>query len=308
MIIRFALLFLVVWPLSAMATKVIGSETVEIGGIKQWIKFHGEDDQAPVLLFLHGGPGNSVMSYADRFTTDIQKHFIIVHWDQRESGQTVLLNKSSESLIVSIFVSDAIELINFLRSKFSKNKIYLMGHSWGGYLGLRVAAERPDLLNAYYAVSPMVNQLESERLSLQKMKDKAISENDKEASAELDLVEVPFKNGEQLFYHRKWLSKLMNSTRPVRTKVDEWAKTWLPLFNEASESNFFKLAPELQCPVYFLVGSNDYQTHYSLAESYYEKVVCKEKKLYWFTESAHNPHLTETAKFQKIVIDNQNQN
>ncbi len=100
----------------------------------------------------------------------------------------------------------------------------------------------------------------------------------------------------------------MNSTRPVRTKVEEWAKTWLTLFNEASETNFFELAPELQCPVYFLIGSNDYQTHYSLTESYYEKVVCKEKKLYWFTESAHNPHLTETAKFQKIVIDNKNQN
>ncbi|MDH4058466.1 MAG: hypothetical protein OEU76_06855, partial [Cyclobacteriaceae bacterium] len=61
-------------------------------------------------------------------------------------------------------------------------------------------------------------------------------------------------------------------------------------------------------PVYFLIGSNDYQTHYSLAESYYLKVVCKEKKLYWFTDSAHNPHLTESDKFQKIVIENKNQN
>jgi pimeloyl-ACP methyl ester carboxylesterase len=132
--------------------------------------------------------------------------------------------------------------------------------------------------------------------------DKAVRENDNEALAELKSVEVPFKNAEQLFYHRKWLSKLMKSTLPTHSKVEQWADTWLVLFNEASKTNFATVAPELNCPVYFLIGSNDFQTHYSLAESYYEKVLCKEKKLYWFSDSAHNPHLTETAKFQNIVI------
>jgi pimeloyl-ACP methyl ester carboxylesterase len=248
------------------------------------------------------------MSYADRFTDVIRKHFVVVHWDQRESGQTVLLNKSPIPLTVSVFVSDAIELINFLRARFSTDKIYLMGHSWGGYLGLRVAAARPDLLNAYFAISPMVHQLESERLSLQTMKDKAISENNKEAMAELNHVEVPFITGDQLFYHRKWLSKLMHTTMPSRERVMEWATIWLSLFNEASKTNFFEFAPELPCPVYFFIGSNDFQTHHSLAESYYQQVVCEEKKLFRFIDSAHNPHLTESKKFQETVIDQLNQN
>jgi len=303
-------LFLVVFlfPLLSRGTKVNGSEAVTIGGIKQWIKFQGEDDQAPVLLFLHGGPGNSAMSYAHKFTQELQKHFIVVQWDQRESGQTALLNKSSIPLSVSVFIRDAIELIHFLRSKFSKDKIYLMGHSWGGYLGLRVAAERPDLLVGYFAMSPMINQLQSERLSLQFMKQNANDDKNEEAIAELNKVEVPFKNAEQLYYHRKWLSKLMNSTMPTRERVSRWASTWLPLFNEASQTNFFELAPALNCPVYFLIGRKDYQTHFSLAESYYQRVVCKEKKLYWFEDSAHNPHLTESLKFQEIVIGIKNQN
>lgn len=308
MIARCLLFCFCLFPQVAIGGKIKGSEAVAIGGIKQWITFKGEDDHAPVLLFLHGGPGNSAMGYADRFTNELQKHFIVVQWDQRGSGQTRVLNQSDQPLTVSIFISDAIALIQHLTEKFSQEKIYLVGHSWGGYLGLRVAAERPDLLKAYFAMSPMIDQLQSERLSWRAMQDKAREENNQEAMAELSRIEVPFTNSEQLFYHRKWLSKLMGSTTPTRERVEEWAVNWLALFNEASQTNFVAFAPELKCPIYFLIGSKDYQTHFSLAESYYQQVVCQEKKLYWFTDSAHNPHLTESVKFQKVIVDINNQN
>lgn len=300
------LFFILAAPLTFSAA-INSSEAVEIGGIKQWIKFQGVDDQAPVLLFLHGGPGNSVMSYADRFTKELQKHFIVVMWDQRESGQTAVLNKSPAALSVSLFVSDAVEVIKFLCNRFGQEKIYLVGHSWGGYLGLRVAAERPELLKGYFALSPMINQLESERISLKVLQDNAAKENNQKALSELSQVEVPFKNGTQLYYHRKWLSKLMNSTTPTLERVDQWSATWLTLFNEASRTNFLEFAPLLKCPVYFLIGSNDYQTYFKLAESYYQQVVCEEKKLSWFAHSAHNPHLTETAKFEELLIEIKNQ-
>lgn len=302
------LIFLILLAPVTYGAGINTSEEVEIGGIKQWIKFQGVDEQAPILLFLHGGPGNSVMSYSDRFTKELQKHFIVVLWDQRESGQTAVLNKSPKPLSVSLFVSDAIEVVKFLCTRFGQEKIYLVGHSWGGYLGLRVAVERPELLKAYFAVSPMINQLESERLSLKELQTKAANEKNQKELSELSQVEVPFKNGVQLYYHRKWLSKLMNSATPTREKVDQWSVTWLALFNEASRTNFFEFALELKCPVYFLIGSNDYQTHFKLAESYYQQVVCQEKKLSWFTHSAHNPHLTETAKFEELIIEIKNQN
>jgi pimeloyl-ACP methyl ester carboxylesterase len=290
------------------AAAINSSEAIEIGGIKQWIKLDGVDDQAPVLLFLHGGPGNSVMSYSDRFTAELKKNFVLALWDQRASGQTAELNKSSQPLTVSLFVSDAIEVIEYLRNKFSKTKIYLVGHSWGGYLGMRVAIEKPELLAGYFALSPMINQLESERLSLQTMHDSAIKTNNLKQLAELSQIKIPFENGDQLFYHRKWLSKKMGSTSPTKTKVDSWAKTWLAVFNEASKTNFIASAPEIKCPIYLLIGSNDYQTYYKLAETYYEQVICTGKNLYWFTHSAHNPHLTESEKFQEIIISMLNKN
>jgi pimeloyl-ACP methyl ester carboxylesterase len=296
----FAIFFLVAH--AVCGTPIKGAEAIDVGGIKQWIKYEGDSEQ-PVLLFMHGGPGNSAMGYSGRFTDKLKKNFIVVLWDQRESGKTLSLNKSSQPLTVSLFINDAIEVIEFLCSRFNKQKIYLIGHSWGGYLGLRVAVSRPDLLLGFFAMSPMINQLESERLSLEVMKEKATKENNAIASSELARVEIPFKNAEQLFYHRRWLSDLMKSTTPTMAKVEQWAVTWLSLFNEGSETNFFEFAPELACPVYFLIGSNDYQTYFKLAESYHEKVICKGKELYWFTHSAHNPHLTESKKFQDIIID-----
>jgi len=305
--IRFLICFLVLLK-TVEGASINTSEPIDVGGIKQWIKLDGLDDQAPVLLFLHGGPGNSAISYSDRFTNELQKHFVVVLWDQRDSGQTAQLNKSSEPLSVSLFVNDAIEVIEYLRNRFSKEKIYLVGHSWGGYLGMRVAVEKPELLHVYFALSPMINQLESERLSLKAMHDYAIKDNNLKELAELSQVRIPFETGDQLFYHRKWLSKLMGSASPNKARVELWSKTWLNLYNEASKTNFNESATDVKCPVYFLIGSNDYPTYFKLAETYFEQVVCEGKKLYWFTHSAHNPHLTESEKFQEIIISVLNKN
>jgi pimeloyl-ACP methyl ester carboxylesterase len=283
------------------------SEAVKIGGIKQWVKFQGVDDQAPVLLFLHGGPGNSVMSYADRFTKELQQHFVIVLWDQRESGETARLNSSGQPISIDLMEADAVELINYLRIRFSCDKIYLAGHSWGGFLGLTVAANHPELLNAYIAISPMIHQVESERISLRWMLDKAKEVSNKQALEELALVNIPFQNPDQLYYHRKWITRFQGGKVPSKSFVEAWGNKWLNLFNAASQINFITSVPAIECPLYFFLGSMDYQTCFSLAESYYQQVVCKEKKLTWFINSAHNPHLTESAKFQETIIDIKNQ-
>ncbi len=278
------------------------AEAVEIGGIKQWISMKGTNDHDPVLLFLHGGPGNSAMSYGDRFTGTLQKHFVVVQWDQRESGQTAKLNASPKPLTVDLMISDATEVINYLRTRFSCQKIYLMGHSWGGFLGLQVANVHPELLEAYFAVSPMVNQMKSERLSLEWMRSNAKEANNSVELSELAKVSIPFENGEQLYYHRKWLAKEMGTSTPSQAFVETWATKWLLLFSEASMVNLSEAVAEIRCPVYFFVGSRDYQTSFKLTENYFKEVKAKNKDLFWFTDSAHNLNLTEPKKFQDIVI------
>jgi pimeloyl-ACP methyl ester carboxylesterase len=61
---------------------------VRIAGIDQWITIRGQDRSNPVLLVLHGGPG-SPESYLVRQFLPLERHFVVVQWDQRGSGKTL---------------------------------------------------------------------------------------------------------------------------------------------------------------------------------------------------------------------------
>ena len=278
------------------------NEAVDIGGIKQWIRIDATNSRNPVLLFLHGGPGNSVMSYADNFTHELKEHFVVVQWDQQESGKTATLNASETPLTVALMESDAVEMITYLCSRFSQNKVFLMGHSWGGFLGMMVALHNPDLLHAYVAVCPMVNQLESERLSLEWMIKKATQDKNEAALKELKRVEIPFGGGDQLYYHRGWLARMSGNKAPMQDLVETWSLKWLPLFNEASSINFFQTAPEIKCPLYFFVGSKDRQTNWELTRDYYEKVKAPLKRIFIFQNIGHNLNFREPKRFQETVL------
>ena len=176
-----------------IATTIKSAEAVKIGGIMQWISLKGESGSDPVLLFLHGGPGSAAMRYGDSFTSALQKKFVVVQWDQRAAGKTARHNASPQPLTVALFESDVLEMVNYLQKRFAKEKIYIMGHSWGGFLGLSLATKHPEVIAAYIAISPMVFQNESERETLEILKTKAITDHNQTAIDELARVSIPFK-------------------------------------------------------------------------------------------------------------------
>ncbi|MEJ7645051.1 MAG: alpha/beta hydrolase [Chryseolinea sp.] len=275
---------------------------IPIGEINQWISIKGSSATNPVLLFLHGGPGNSVMGYSQKFTDQLQKNFLVVQWDQRESGKTAALNKSPQPLSVAIMEEDVIEVINYLRAKYAQEKIYLMGHSWGGFLGLLIAARRPNLLKGCIAICPMIDQRRSEAAALEWLRGKASAGNNKLALSELAGVRIPFENGEQLYFHRKWINNYMGGKIPAKAMVVSWSDKWLNLFNEASAMNLFELAPSLDCPVYFFAGSKDIQTSTKLTTEYYNAVKAESKRLFIFEGVAHNLPTSEPVKLQQTII------
>lgn len=278
-------------------------ETVTIGGIKQYITITGNDRSLPLLLFLHGGPGGSVMGYADRFTDKLRKHFVVIQWDQRDTGRTLALNGSPVPLSLSLFQNDTRELIDTLLRRFGREKLYLAGHSWGTALGFDIARRYPRQLYAFIAIGPMVNQLESERMALLMMRQNASSTGNGVEKQELARVRIPFENGEQLFYHRKWLLNLSGSKRTLSEKsVVEWADRWLEVFNEASKDNLFKSLPVIACPVYFFLGRSDYQTNSAIADAYYRQVVAPKKALCWF-HCAHSIPFSSPERMQQLLIE-----
>jgi proline iminopeptidase len=135
-------------------------ETVRIGGIEQWVSIRGTDKRNPVLLLIHGGPGYVSIPMSWWFSRDWEEYFTVVQWDQRGAGKTYLMNDPNSvapTLTLERMVADTEEMIRWARNELGKEKIFIIGHSWGSYLGLEVAKRHPDWLYAYIGVGQLTN-------------------------------------------------------------------------------------------------------------------------------------------------------
>jgi len=135
-------------------------EKVRIGGIDQWVSIRGNDARNPVLLMLHGGPGWVAMPTSWYFQRGWEEYFTVVQWDQRGAGKTFASNNPAQlapTMTRERMVADSLEMVAWLRHEFGKQKIFVLGHSWGSYLGLEVAKQRPQWLHAYIGMGQISN-------------------------------------------------------------------------------------------------------------------------------------------------------
>lgn len=293
---------------TAFAQENWNYDTVNIGGIKQVIATKGVKD-GPLILFLHGGPGSSRMKQSDLFSTELQKKFLVVQWDQRESGKTLELNKTEGQISLNLMTRDTHDLIDTLLKRYHQKKVYLAGESWGTVLGFKMAQKYPELLYGYFAFSPVVDQIKSESLLLSKLQEDAKKKNNLIAKKELGKVKIPFSNSEQYYYLRKWWFSYDGKpfadkdTLLIKNYMESWSGVWLPTWTEAMKRNLFVELPNIKCPVYFFVGGKDYQTNCDIANAYYKRLSAPKKKMYWFDNAGHDVLVSDAPKVQRIIID-----
>ncbi len=161
---------------------------ISINGIQQWINVRGKDTRNPILLLLHGGPGSPETPYNWTFQTPWEDFFTVVEWDQRGAGKTYALNdpdKIAPTMTVPKMLSDTEQVIEYLRRTYRKQKIILVGHSWGSVLGVLIAQKHPDWLYAYVGVGQWVNTQKSEREAYAFSLSEARANNNAEALKEL---------------------------------------------------------------------------------------------------------------------------
>ena len=177
---------------------IVGSistiERIILGGQEQYLIIRGTDTTKPVMLYLHGGPGSSEFAFMKKMNPEIENNFTMVYWEQRGAGKSYSKTIPIESMNVAQFISDTKELSEILAKRFNREKIYLMGHSWGAFLGILTAHQYPELFHAYFGIGQVCDQFKGEQISYEWVKEQANKNNDHKAIKALSNIQLPNKS------------------------------------------------------------------------------------------------------------------
>jgi proline iminopeptidase len=300
-------------------------EKVKIGGIDQWVSVRGADRRNPVLLHVHGGPGYVSMPMSWWFSRGWEEYFTVVQWDQRAAGKTFLLTDPAvvaPTLTLERMVDDTEEMAAWTRKEFGKDKVFVLGHSFGSYLGLQLALRRPEWLYAYIGVCQLINGPESERRGWRFAMDAARNEQNAEAIHALETIApygasgrvIPIKD---IYVQRKWVSYYGGVMAYRRDNAADSALAQLsPDYSDEEISRIWEgnkfatpyLLPkvialdlsdvkQLAVPVLLFLGRHDRTVNSEVAAEWFDAVKTPEKRLVWFENSGHMPMTEERGKF-----------
>ena len=299
-------------------------QEVKLGGVKQWIQVRGADSANPLLLFLHGGPGFPEMPFSYFDSKELEKHFIVVNWDQRGCGKSYFPDFPEETLTLEQILSDTKELVTLLKNNYSKDKIFLVGHSWGSILGIYTLANNPDDFYAYVGMGQVINSSEGELISYQYALSKAKEALDTVSVNQLKSIgSPPYEGYQSTSIQRNILGKyhgvfggeltypgiigIINHS-PDYTQKDK--QNILPVFIQVSNQMWEQVTSvdltgikKIDVPIYFFLGKHDYSVPFELAECFMNKLKAPYKEIVWFQNSGHYPNLEEPEKYQDVLIN-----
>ena len=192
---------------------------VKIGGVDQWLHIRGRNRDNPVLLYIHGGPGSSMLGFMDAIQRPWEDYFTVVQWDQRQTGKSYYpADDENNPLTLNQFIEDTTEVIQYLRSHLNQDKLFVLGHSWGTMLGMHMVKRHPDWLHAYIGVGQTVGGLGGERELYTRLLGHARKNGEYELIQELEAI-TPFLEAE--FPERE--KSFAENCVPVRNELSRLA-------------------------------------------------------------------------------------
>lgn len=294
-----------------------------IGGIDQWVTIRGQHRDNPVLLFLHGGPGDVTNPWTFALFAPWEEQFTVVQWDQRGAGRT--LRKSGPSIAPTLTVDrmaqDGIELAEYLRTHLGKTKIIIVAHSFGSIVGVRMARARPDLFFAYVGTGQVADATKNYTATFDALVRKARALGNQQALDELARIgPPPYPSGQGYGVQRKWANTFEGADQFINSTIG-WTLVSpgnsVDDFNDSFEGQGVsaeRLVPqttsltpndlglEFAIPVFIIQGAEDFTTSTALARGYLDAITAPRKAFVPIVGGGHFAVFMKSDQFLKELV------
>lgn len=305
-------------------------ETPEINGIRQYIQIRGADKKAPLMLFLHGGPGGSMAGLCHVMQPEWEHHFTVVNWDQRNACKTYLANKSnaaaiSQSGTLEDYMADIDAVIAYLHTVYDFEKIILMGFSWGSLIGAEYAKRHGETVSHYIGVGQFIHYIDGLHYScewLRKVVKDAPADVEKINAFENSIPDPPqmtpaFMNSLQGFsmLGAKYIAKDARAfpiksllTSPFLRFGEKMAMVHgnPKLFSGTYQtmlSHDFRNNLHFDMPVLFVSGDEDFVCPNELLAQHFGQITAPQKKNVVISKATHTCFYDQPTAFLDTIID-----
>lgn len=307
--------------------KIAEERFVQVGGIEQWMTIRGASCANPVVLFVHGGPGNPLTPYAEKVYGAWEKDFTLVQWDQRGAGRTFGRNKGSadETLTVERMAKDGIEVAEYVSRRLGKQKVILKGGSWGSVLAVHMAKMRPDLFTAYVGTSQLISYRDNSLASYTQVLARARAAGDSKTVATVEaLGPPPWKNPRNFGILRRATRVYEGkATDPAPqawwTRAPQYATAQAGAEYEAGEDYAYiqfvgmegngmlstielsKLGTRFDIPVYLIQGAEDLVTTREVTKAWFDSIAAPHKDHIVLERVGHDPNTAMIEAQYKVL-------
>lgn len=299
--------------------------SVKINGIEHYF-LHYTNESDVVILYLHGGPGQSE-SFLSYKTKDERVKCNFVYYDQRGTGRTQLKSPSTmEDVNLENLLLDLQEIIQYVKRKYQTNKIILLGHSWGSILGTCYIKKYPNDVLCYIGMGQVIDFIMGEKINYDKLEQILLSDNNKKNIKKFQRFEgYPYNLTEEN------LLRVILDFRKLQSKYGLTGDTWNQLktmfrspivgvkdFINMITSKNMEASKKLidymfaysilkdkdyQLPVYYICGRNDWQVPSVLVNDYFETINAPKKQLYWVENAGHITDFDNPQGFNDALLD-----
>lgn len=295
-------------------------EYVKINDIRQYF-LHYPNESNCVILFLHGGPGQTEAQLSYKIIPQ-NRNYSIVYYDQRGTGKTQSKNKSKiMTITVDTLINDLKESVEYIHQKYPNKKLIILGHSWGSILGIEYIKKYSDTVDGFVGMGQVINFKLGEKVSYEhcyklasekhkrkliKIEDYPNCINEKNINAKCPRfrkIQAKYK----LMGYKEGNMKLVKifTRSPIYSIKDVFQmmkamktnKNLLKYLVEYDTSDYTKFS----IPIYFICGENDWQVPSVVVEEYYNTISAPDKGLYWIKDAGHLTDLDNPIEYNNVL-------